>query len=94
MKVTFHYLKPGANIPEAVTFSDAGFDFKDKPIPNIGDHVVLPYIDKQGRSNFTMKKVISRRFWVNNDQANDEVQDEVTMVVTDPDTGPETDFAD
>jgi len=94
MIVIFQYLKPGASAPEAITFSDTGYDFGDKQIPSIGDYVVLPFKDENGKDNFTMKKVISRRFWVDGPLGPHPVQDEITMVVTDSDDAPESFFQD
>ena len=68
--------------------------FLNKPIPNIGDHVVLPYKDENGNDNFKMVKVISYRFWVDGGLADDPIQDRVYMVVSDPDSVPESRFRD
>lgn len=87
MNVIFQYLKPGAEAPESLTFPDIGFDFTDKPVPAVGDHIVLPYTKDDGKRGFSMKKVIFRRFFVNQDGS---VQDDVTLVVTDADNGHET----
>jgi hypothetical protein len=87
LNVIFQYLKPGGEAPDSLTFPDIGFDFADKPIPAVGDHVVLPYTNEDGKRAFCMKKVIFRRFFVNQDGS---VQHDVTLVVTDADNGPET----
>ena len=97
MKVIFHYLPPGAESPEAVTFPDYGIDFGDKPIPNVGDCVMLPYLKEPETHGYKKTIVLSRRFIVDIYGENDDhltPQDEVTMVVTDATDVPELSFAD
>jgi len=90
MNVVFHYLKTGNENPEAITFPDGGFDFKNISIPAIGDCIMLPFKNESGKKDFKKTNVLSRRFIVD-DQ---EVQDEITLVVTDAENKSELRFAD
>jgi hypothetical protein len=97
MKVIFHYLPHGGDMPEAVTFPDYGIDFEEKPISSIGDCVMLPYIKENGKRSFKATIVLSRRFIVDPYTEHNDTptpQDEVTMVVTDAPNTPEFAFAD
>lgn len=91
MKITCQYLAPGASKPDAITFSDAGFDVPTgMPIPSIDDCIMIP-MSHPNKDKYKKCTVLSRRFAVNTDGT---VQDEVILVVSDTPESPQTTFRD
>lgn len=91
MKITCQYLAKGKDSPDAITFSDAGFDLPPgMAAPVIGDCIMIPtaYPEKDKYKKCT---VVSRRFAVNTDGT---VQDEIVLVVVDSEERAETYFRD
>ncbi|ENX07670.1 MULTISPECIES: hypothetical protein [Acinetobacter] len=91
MKVEFQYLAKGADRPDNITLSDAGYLIEQgEPIPSKGDCIMIEIcspIDKRG--NFGHFKVIARHFMYS---SSGHQQKHMIIVVTDADDTPENNY--
>ena len=91
MKIEFQYLAKGADRPDSVTLSDAGYLVEQgEPTPFIGDCIMLEIcspLDKKG--NFGHFKVVARHFRYS---PSGHQQKDMVIVVTDADDTPENNY--
>ena len=91
MKIEFQYLAKGADRPDSVTLSDAGYLVEQgEPTPFIGDCIMLEIcspLDKKG--NFGHFKVVARHFMYS---TSGHQQKDMVIVVTDADDTPENNY--
>lgn len=91
MKIEFQYLAKGANRPDNMTLSDAGYLVEaGEPIPSKGDCIMIEICNPfEKRGNIGHFKVVSRHFMYS---PSGHQQKHMIIVVSDADDAPENNY--